>query len=818
MEQRMTGLWSIVIPEATKNYLANPSFENGLTGITSYATGTGAGSRALATDWQKRGVYSYKISRSAGGASDRYGFYQSVLYDISELGNHTLALSVDLQITSGTVELVIEKTIGGVTTSDAVDVTVSGRASMLASIIGAATDIKCYVNAKTNGTIFYADGMMLEIKLTATGATTYCDGDQPGCTWDGPPHASTSQRSAQSRAGGLTYNLDVYSTYITGPNGIGMPKIKPLTQPQVLLPGAAYMGQKIDARTINLLCTITGSSLLATHQARQALINATKDDLVSESQPVILRYTPLNSTRTIQIPVYYIGGLEGGDNKVTAEDVVLQLLAPMPLWAEDGDSATLLTTTDSVSNANYAIRRKANVWTPLSSTFNGSVFQFARAADGTIYIGGAFTNLAGIANADGIAQYNPQTGAFTALGTGVNAGGQVLALAVAPDGTLYAGGTFTSMGGVANTNRIAKWDGANWTSISSSANDNVRSLAFDHVGTLYVGGLFTTIGGSAFNRIATYTPSTGTWAAVGTGTDGSVLCVRIGPDGMVYVCGSFANAGGNPALAVAKWNGTAWSALGAGFANVASTLVFGPDGTLYIGGLINTSGTNNRGIYAWTGSDWETLGSGIDDAGTTSLIWSIGFDERGLLYASGLFSSIGGLSVTGLAPTAVWNGSVWARSEIPLPAATIFEIKLIDNVLYLGFNVAVTATVPGKTTVYNTGSRTAYPKLVIKRSGGTSAELVQLINETTGKILRFNYSLLNGETLTLDLTPGARSCISSVYGNVWRAVLRNSDTGSFALLSNYNTINALVITAGSPTVTCYLEWQNTHWSADGGAA
>ena len=42
-------------------------------------------------------------------------------------------------------------------------------------------------------------------------------------------------------------------------------------------------------------------------------------------------------------------------------------------------------------------------------------------------------------------------------------GGLVNALAVM-GGNVYAGGTFTNMGGVA-ANRIAKWDGATWSAL-----------------------------------------------------------------------------------------------------------------------------------------------------------------------------------------------------------------------------------------------------------------------------------------------------------------------------------------------------------------
>jgi trimeric autotransporter adhesin len=43
-------------------------------------------------------------------------------------------------------------------------------------------------------------------------------------------------------------------------------------------------------------------------------------------------------------------------------------------------------------------------------------------------------------------------------------------------------------------NRIAKWDGASWSSLGSGLNNWVYALLPDEKGNLYVGGNFTTAG------------------------------------------------------------------------------------------------------------------------------------------------------------------------------------------------------------------------------------------------------------------------------------------------------------------------------------
>ena len=123
-----------------------------------------------------------------------------------------------------------------------------------------------------------------------------------------------------------------------------------------------------------------------------------------------------------------------------------------------------------------------------------------------------------------------------------------------------------------------------------------------------------------------------------------------------------------------------------------------------------------------------------------------------------------------------------------------------------------------KVLITNGGSRTMYPKFVIKRSGGTSATVEWLKNETTGDTVWLNYGLLDGETLTIDFTPGQKSITSDFFGNViGRALLPNSAFASFSLLPGANDIAVYVADAGTPTLTAYLLYKNTHHAIDGGA-
>ena len=91
-----------------------------------------------------------------------------------------------------------------------------------------------------------------------------------------------------------------------------------------------------------------------------------------------------------------------------------------------------------------------------------------------------------------IAQWNGSS--WTALGSGMNS--YVDALAVDGSGNLYAGGQFSTAGGV-TVKGIAQWNGSSWSALGSGMGGYfpyVDALAVS-AGTLYAGGQFTTAGG-----------------------------------------------------------------------------------------------------------------------------------------------------------------------------------------------------------------------------------------------------------------------------------------------------------------------------------
>jgi hypothetical protein len=92
----------------------------------------------------------------------------------------------------------------------------------------------------------------------------------------------------------------------------------------------------------------------------------------------------------------------------------------------------------------------------------------------------------------------------TTLGEGVD--NFVNALAVDPEGNLYAAGDFTSAGGMPAL-RIARWDGTSWIPMGSGLGaegdySSIFTLTVDDSGNLYAGGQFTLAGNKPSAHLA----------------------------------------------------------------------------------------------------------------------------------------------------------------------------------------------------------------------------------------------------------------------------------------------------------------------------
>lgn len=170
-----------------------------------------------------------------------------------------------------------------------------------------------------------------------------------------------------------------------------------------------------------------------------------------------------------------------------------------------------------------------------------------------VYAGGVFTEAGGnpannIARWDG-ANWHP-------IGNGL--GTFVFTIAVENNFSIFAGGLFTTP-----HSRIAHWDGVNWNSMGSGMSGAVSTLMLSG-GNLYAGGTFTTAGGVLVNNVARWNGTN--WNALGNGLTyqfslGDVISLtQCGST--IYAGGSFDVTHGNTDNKIAKWDGANWSPIG----------------------------------------------------------------------------------------------------------------------------------------------------------------------------------------------------------------------------------------------------------------
>jgi hypothetical protein len=318
-----------------------------------------------------------------------------------------------------------------------------------------------------------------------------------------------------------------------------------------------------------------------------------------------------------------------------------------------------------------------------------------------LYAGGWFDTAGGVP-ARGIARWNGA--AWSAVGNFGDEDGfyGIEALAVFDDGSgpaLYAGGFFSSIGGVP-ANNIAKWNGVSWSALGGGVSGPgkfdppavVALTVFDDGSgpALYAGGDFEQAGQAPAAGIAKWNGLA--WSPLGSGVEkdnpwtgevetGAVISLIVFDDGTgpaLFAGGSFDRAGGVPAAGIAKWSGTTWSQLGSGvewsapwleerLGGVAKSLVGFDDGTgpaLYVGGLFDfAGGVPVRNIARWSGGSWSTVGAGLEGFGGKfdyEAIFALAvFDDgRGAsLYAGGAFARSGELALNNIAR---WDGTAWS--------------------------------------------------------------------------------------------------------------------------------------------------------------
>lgn len=250
------------------------------------------------------------------------------------------------------------------------------------------------------------------------------------------------------------------------------------------------------------------------------------------------------------------------------------------------------------------------------------------------------------------------------------------------DGTdIYVGGRFYNAGGVNEADYIARWDGANWNSLSSNGagGSAIGAPVYDIIkvdSAFYVAGDFSSVVNTSNSTI----PGSGylakwdgtAWSSADGDTTSAMsntvysLAYHAGSPGYLYAAGDFTNTDGITAAdRIARLNliTNTWEALGTdsggdgSIDNWITSVAVDSTGTVYIGGFFTNADEIAEADYIakWDAvNDWQSLGS----TPLNGIVGDIVVDASNNMYAGGNFTNASGILEADY--IAKWNGSAWS--------------------------------------------------------------------------------------------------------------------------------------------------------------
>lgn len=840
----------LLVPDATVNYITNPQLRYDTTGWNAQGSSI---SRVLTR--ARFGIASLEVTTNGAALNEGAFFRVSSLTGVSE------PITVSAYVRgSGKVRIRLDNNVIGGTEFSSDAIWLNDTRWQRISITGFSTggnDLRLFVET-AEGTAkvrtFYVDGAQMERKGYMT---SYCDGDTEGCRWDFVTHAGTSSRLANTRLGGKWVQLAgeeraAEDLYMTVAGGLGMAPLTNNTQEYALQAGGYVDNYKVGMRVVTLTFHAKHTvndvdepvSLAHLHDLRQMLIDVVKPDLTGKLEPMTFEY--LDGDVPLYFKAHYDGGLEGewDIRNQFVNSFPLRLLAADSFFWEDTQEAAVM---DFQSETAFlgAAMKKNGVWNTLNygvSPAGVIIRGLAFDKQNRMYIGSDTTlvlnnNAAAIdplrACPSGVAYFDGEK--WVPVGTGSMAGGSVQCMAINSQGYIFIGGSFTSIGGVANTASVAYWDGSAWKAMGSGLTGSmgggptVYGMTLAPNGDLYCIGDFTTSG--ALNNLGGVAKwDGGSWSRLGQygGFNAEGLCVAVTQDGKTVYCGgSFTDQrglAGNALIHVAKYTVATglFSAMGSGLWGLNSFLyaiAVSKSGVVYAGGYFDTDGgASSTGwdcIAQWSGSNWTALGLGVTSGGvpgsTDPNVRDISINSNDEVLVSGHFLFADGKSTQGLA---IWRGNAWypldTYGKYPQSTWDVYRCKLMDNGDIYGIgdlsSTGARRYTPDRTSLNNFGTLTVAPIFYLKGPG----KFLRIHNVTTGKIIYMEINALNGEEIFINPTQGTIQ--SSMRGNLLNYLYNGSDLRSFFLTPGSNDIYVLGFNDVNAQMS--IQFPVKHWSVD----
>jgi hypothetical protein len=815
------GFWSVAVPEQTFNLLKNPGFE----GATPLVPFTASGGSTFATDttWRAFGKNSVLLTLlSAGVVTFTQSNSESILtplkdYTFSFYYKGTAGKTVLVELVHSLGSTVIaSKTLVATGKVERPSLTFNVPAGMLA-----AHNLLVKITNQSGATYaFNVDAFQLEPKGYLT---TYIDGDVNGGSWQGVPYASFSVRGDTSPGGRIYDFKKDFGFSIMAYQGTGMPPMEHRTTDQI------YLGGKVVQRTLaeERKIVLVGALESRTYDQLLVKIDAMNQTLApatgSQTQlPLQLKFTPYaKSTQLGQelgTTVLYTGGMEGDTSNLSQARYALTFEEFVPVgFSETTEQYQALNIRSNPPSGNAFVKRANGEWNALPRIVSPASPVTARLIEGqdkAIYVAsGTGTTY----RVDKIT-YNPVTNSESVAQSWTGFNGPIYAMGVLPEtGEILVTGNFT-----APFNYTAILQGVGSTTAFYNLNGPGNAIYIDPAGYVWIGGDFTTPG----TRLSVFS-----YAGVviqNLIANASVRAIAAGPKtGQAYIGGDFFNVGpgatGATKLAlidILAAGAPSYSVVNGGVngGNVYA-LAVGPDGTLYVGGSFTTD--NNAGgppffpllrVGKLVNNRLVPVGGGVGSTGQN--LTSLAFDSAGNLYAAVANSYY------------FFEGIHWLPMEVVGLLTSLGQVLITsDNRQIVTYDTSAGFYYfAGITDIIVKGSAPSYPKIRIygPTLAGNGTTLVHKVtNFTTGASIYLEYAMSYSEILTLDFTPRNIQITSNLFGSVKSKIVSSSQLAKFFLAPgrNENRVNRIVVLAdNTPTLTTLsadITWRNTYLGIEG---
>lgn len=365
----------------------------------------------------------------------------------------------------------------------------------------------------------------------------------------------------------------------------------------------------------------------------------------------------------------------------------------------------------------------------VDDTFNpgpdGIVSALALDGNGRIYLGGLFLNLVPDAGTtkhphSRLARLNSDGSVDDTFNPAPN--NQVLALTVAADGSiiaggdftdvlaespLYVGGEFTTIGG-RSLARLARLNdnGIPDSSFAPAPDGTVTSLAADASGRVLVGGAFSQIAGTSRSRLARFSIEGALDSGFAPSINGTVQALAVAPSGNILIGGDFDTVGGAGHQRVARLtaSGSVDGSFNAQVDGTVYAVAAMADGRVLIGGNFSNVNGSARAYLARLNSDGTLDGS--YNPSPNGPVYALSARTDGSVLAGGDFTTMGGQSAGHLA-VLYSDGSVDASFTTTTNAAVWTAAGMLDG----------TAMVGGSFTSSNAGSQYLLTRLSASTAG-----------------------------------------------------------------------------------------------------